>query len=51
MLKDVNNQVIRHTVTIASATEMAMFAAVKLGAGTNNDALTLDLWLGKQKAF
>lgn len=51
LLKDVNNQVIRHTVTIASATEMAMFAAVKLGAGTNNDALTLDLWLGKQKAF
>lgn len=43
--------VIRHTVAIGSATEMQMFAGVKLGANTNNDTLTLDFWLGKQKVF
>lgn len=48
-LKDfTTGEVIRHTVTIASATEMQLFAGVKLGAATNNDTLTLDYWFGKQ---
>jgi hypothetical protein len=42
---------ISHTLTYASATEMNMFAGVKLGAATNNDTLELDLWLGKQRVF
>jgi hypothetical protein len=50
-LRDTNNAIIRHAVTIASATEMQMFLGVKLGAATNNDTLTADLWLGKQKVF
>jgi hypothetical protein len=50
-LRDANNAIIRHAVTIASATEMQMFLGVKLGAATNNDTLTADLWLGKQKVF
>lgn len=41
-LKDSNNLVIRHTVAIASATEMQAFAGIKLGAATNNDTLSLD---------
>lgn len=45
-LRDSNNVVIRHTVAIASATEMSMFAGVKLGAATNNDTLSLDWWYG-----
>lgn len=45
-LKDSNNLVIRHEVPIASATEMQMFAGVKLGAATNNDTLLLDYWYG-----
>lgn len=45
-LKDSNNNIIRHTVAIASATEMQMFAGVKLGASTNNDTLLLDYWYG-----
>lgn len=45
------NVVISHSVTIASATEMQMWLGVKLGAATNNDTLTCDFWLGKQKAF
>jgi hypothetical protein len=50
-LRDANNVIITHSVTIASATEMQMFAGIKLGANTNNDTLTLDYWLGKQKVF
>lgn len=45
------NAVITHSVTFTSATEMAMFLGVKLGAATNNDTLTADFWLGKQKVF
>lgn len=45
------NAVIAHTVTVASSTEMQMFLGVKLGAGTNNDTLTADYWLAKQKVF
>lgn len=47
-LRDSNNNVIRHTVAIASATEMQMFAGIKLGAATNNDTLLLDYWYGSQ---
>ena len=42
---------ITHTVTVASATEMQMWLGAKLGAATNNDTLTADFWLGKQKVF
>jgi hypothetical protein len=41
-LKDSNNLVIRHTVLLASATEMQVGAGAKLGAITNNDTLNLD---------
>ena len=41
-LKDTNGQVIRHTVLIASATEMQVAVGAKLGAATNNDALLVD---------
>lgn len=50
-LKDANNIIIRHSVTMASSTEMAMFFGAKLGAATNNDTAKLDYWHGKQKAF
>lgn len=50
-LCDANNRVITHTVAAASATEMTMFAGIKLGAATNNDTLKVDFWLGKQKVF
>jgi hypothetical protein len=50
-LRDTNNNIIRHSVTVASATAMAMWLGVKLGAATNNDTLTCDHWLGKQKVF
>lgn len=43
-LKDEQNRIIYHTVAIASATEMAGFAGIKLGAATNNDTLLLDYW-------
>lgn len=43
-LRDTSNQIIKHTVAIASATEMNGFAAIKLGAATNNDTLLLDRW-------
>lgn len=43
-LKDTNGNQIRHTVAIASATEMAMFAGIKLGASTNLDLLNVDYW-------
>lgn len=42
---------IRHTVTYSSATEVQMWAGVKLGAATNNDKLTLDFWHGKQRVI
>jgi hypothetical protein len=51
-LKDFTTGItITHAVTIASATEMAMFLGIKLGAATNNDTLKCDYWFGKQKAF
>lgn len=43
------NVIITHSVTVTSATEMQMWLGVKLGAATNNDTLTCDYWLGKQK--
>lgn len=43
--------VIRHVVTVSSATEMQMWLGVKLGAITNNDTFLCDYWHGKQKAF
>ncbi len=45
-LRDSNNLVIKHTVLIASATEMAMFVGAKLGASTNNDTTSVDYWYG-----
>lgn len=47
-LKDTNNAIIKHTVAIASATEMQMFAGIKLGAATNNDTLLVDYMYGVQ---
>lgn len=47
-LKDSTGAVIRHTVAIASATEMAVFAGCKLGAATNNDATSVDYILATQ---
>lgn len=47
-LKDSNGVVIRHEVPIASATEMQLFAGIKLGAATNNDTLLLDYWYAAQ---
>jgi hypothetical protein len=42
-LKDeINGLPIRHRVTIASATEMNVFVAIKLGAATNNDTFLVD---------
>jgi hypothetical protein len=52
ILRDFTTNVpISHSVTVASATEMQMWLGVKLGAATNNDTLTCDYWLGKQKVF
>lgn len=48
-LKDTNGNNIRHKFLYASATEMQMFAGIKLGAATNNDTLKLDYWYGAQK--
>jgi hypothetical protein len=47
-LKDSNGNVIRHTVAIASATEMQAFLGVKLGAATNNDTLLADYLFASQ---
>ncbi len=47
-LRDTNGNIIRHTVLIASATEMQLFAGAKLGAITNNDTLNLDYWYAAQ---
>ena len=41
-LKDSNGYVIRHTVAIASSTEMMVGVGIKLGASTNNDTLLVD---------
>jgi hypothetical protein len=41
-LTDVNGLMIRHSVLIASATEMQAFVGAKLGAITNNDLLLVD---------
>lgn len=48
-LKDVNNIVISHSVLIANATEMQLFAGIKLGANTNNDTVLLDYLYGSQR--
>jgi hypothetical protein len=45
----VNNLPIRHTVAIASATEMSAWAGVKLGAITNNDTMLLDFVYAAQR--
>lgn len=45
------NTILSHSVTYSSATEMQMFAGVKLGDATNNDTLTLDFWHGKQRVI
>ncbi len=43
VLRDsVNNLPIVHQMAIASATEMQVFAGIKLGAATNNDTLLVD---------
>jgi hypothetical protein len=47
-LRDTNNNVIIHTITNASGTEMQLFAGIKLGAATNNDTLSVDYWYGAQ---
>lgn len=41
-LKDSNGYTIKHTVAIASATEMQVWAGAKLGAATNNDTTKVD---------
>lgn len=41
-LKDSNNLVIKHTVAIASAAQMQVWAGAKLGAITNNDTTKVD---------
>jgi hypothetical protein len=47
-LKDSDGDPIRHRVAIASSTEMALFAGIKLGAATNLDLLNLDYWFASQ---
>ncbi len=47
-LKDSNNVVIKHTVAIASATEMQLWVGAKLGAATNNDTTVVDNIYGQQ---
>lgn len=47
-LKDSNGYTIRHTVAIASSTEMQIFAGAKLGAATNNDTTLVDYIYGAQ---
>lgn len=47
-LCDTNNVIIRHTVLIASATEMDLWAGIKLGAATNNDTMSIDYIYGAQ---
>lgn len=42
LLDATSGQIIRHLVTVASATEMEVTLAVKLGAGTNNDTMSVD---------
>ena len=45
-LKDTSNQTIKHTVPIASAAQMALWAGAKLGAITNNDTTSVDYLYG-----
>lgn len=47
-LKDSAGNIIKHSVPIANATEMQLFAGIKLGANTNNDTAKLDYWYGAQ---
>lgn len=42
LLTDSNGNVIRHSVAVASATEMQVGVGAKLGAATNNDLLLVD---------
>lgn len=48
-LKDSSGAVIKHTVAIASATEMQVWAGAKLGAITNNDTTKVDYIFAEQK--
>jgi hypothetical protein len=48
ILRDSEGRVIRHTIPVASATEMNLFAGIKLGAITNNDTLKVDYWYADQ---
>lgn len=48
LLDATSGQIIRHMVTVASATEMNLFVACKLGASTNNDATSVDYVYGHQ---
>ena len=48
-LKDSTGKEIVHTITTASATEMQFGCGAKLGAGTNNDTLSVD-YLGAWQA-
>lgn len=48
-LTDANGIPIRHFVPIASATEMQLFAGIKLGAATNNDTLRVDYVYASQR--
>lgn len=41
-LRDSDNEIIKHKVAIANATEMQVWAGIKLGASTNNDTLDID---------
>lgn len=41
-LRDSNNKAIKHTVAMASATEMDLGCGIKLGADTNHDKLYVD---------
>ncbi len=48
LLDSTSGAVIRHMVTVASATEMNLWASCKLGAATNNDTTRIDYIYGHQ---
>jgi hypothetical protein len=48
LLTDSNGLIIRHSVLITGATEMALGVGAKLGAATNNDVLLVDYIYGAQ---
>jgi len=47
-LRDSNNKAIKHTVAMASATEMDLGCGIKLGADTNHDKLYVDYMFATQ---